>query len=83
MKITHINIYRPDGQVLDYELGEKVNNDESIDEIYLSIDNGGLHPVFKLKKKEEEFKMVELHFVGFPFKYRCEYSINKYGKINR
>ncbi len=72
MKITHLRVYKPDGELLEFAVGDN-SKEGFIDEICL-FDDGHVepHPRVTYERQKGKRNAVEAHFVGFPYSYRSE-----------
>lgn len=72
MQITHLRIYKPDGEMLEFERGEDTK-EGVIDKIRLISEDGiPMHPFIRYEIQKGKTEAVEAHFIGFPYSYRSE-----------
>lgn len=69
MKITHLRIYKPDGEMLEFERGEETK-EGAIDSIDIMVEPWGVFPRIRYEVQKGKTVAVEAAFVGFPYSYR-------------
>lgn len=72
MQITHLRIYKPDGEILEFERGQDTQEGAIYQIRLISEDGIPMHPFIRYEIQKGKNAAVEAHFIGFPYSYRRE-----------